>query len=303
MARIRLLGFPRDPLVLILLPSNSPAKLPAWQPVRMFIHWSFKGSVLHLQTRLVVNEQINWCSWGSCFSLLSWLLTSSLCHSQGFRTETYWYYLAVFWLLENCRGCHCETKPETSLCWMHSSRQLQWTHPRTWASSSERRGRRCSRPQSWDSPAACGGPWRSRYHTAASGCVQRKLQQVDVLRSKLQPLELPRQSRDLAETVASGEESTQEQVLWTCGLWGPLSRAIHSSRTALLKSTPTGAVLQELQPVRRSHIGAVHKEQMPWQVLHTGAREKCEEVLTIKKTCCRLAAIPIPHPNAHKGRR
>lgn len=59
MAGIRLLGFPRDIFVLMMLPSNSPAKLPVWQPVRMFIHWCFKDSVLHLQTRLVVNEQIN----------------------------------------------------------------------------------------------------------------------------------------------------------------------------------------------------------------------------------------------------
>lgn len=57
MAGIRLLGFPRD--TLMMLPSNSPAKLPVWQPVRMFIHWCFKGSVLHLQTRLAINEQIN----------------------------------------------------------------------------------------------------------------------------------------------------------------------------------------------------------------------------------------------------
>lgn len=59
MEGIRLLGFPRDTFVLMMLVSNSPAKLPLWQSVRMFIHWCFKGSVPHLQTRLVVNEEIN----------------------------------------------------------------------------------------------------------------------------------------------------------------------------------------------------------------------------------------------------
>ena len=102
---------------LTMLPSNSPAKLPVWQPVRMLIHWCFKGPVLHLQTRLDVNEQTNRCSWGSGFCLLSWLLTSSPRHSQGFRIEVYWDYLARFWQQGGCRGCIYEKKPGTALCW------------------------------------------------------------------------------------------------------------------------------------------------------------------------------------------
>lgn len=100
----------------------------------------------------------------------------------------------------------------------------------------------------------------------------------------LQPLG----SRDLAETVGSGEKSTQEQVFWICGgsiLQQSIPEGLHS-----LERTHSGAILQELQPVGRSHTGAVH----------TGAREKCEEVLTMKTTCCGLTASPIPHPNAHR---
>lgn len=110
----------------------------------------------------------------------------------------------------------------------------------------------------------------------------------------LQPL----RSRDLAETVGSGEKSTQEQVFWICGgsiLEQSIPEGLHS-----LERTHSGAILQELQPVGQSHTGAVHKEMVPWQALHTGARQKCEEVLTMKTTCCGLTASPIPHLNAHR---
>lgn len=93
----------------------------------------------------------------------------------------------------------------------------------------------------------------------------------------------PLGSRDPAETVGSGEKSTQEQVFWICGgsiLQESIPEGLHS-----LERTHSGAIFQELQPVGKSH---------------TGARENCEEVLTMKTIYCGLTASPIPHPNAHR---
>lgn len=121
-----------------------------------------------------------------------------------------------FWQLEDCRCCLCET----SMCSRHSSSQLQWTHHRTQLSSPERRG-------------AAPGP--------RAGDPLQPVEDHHGAGTTLQPLETPCCSRwmcsegscrlwrtEIWKKLASGQEYTQEQVFWICGLWGPHTRAIHS---------------------------------------------------------------------------
>ncbi|KAK4830027.1 LOW QUALITY PROTEIN: hypothetical protein QYF61_008365 [Mycteria americana] len=81
------------------------------------------------------------------------------------------------------------------------------------------------------------------------------VQQVDMHRRKLKPMDSPHQSKPLAE------------------LW-PVERSPHRSRGPALeqcipeglypmKRTHTGAILEELQPMGRTHVGAVHEGLSP----------------------------------------
>jgi len=141
-----------------------------------------------------------------------------------------------------------------------------------------RKGRRCSRRWSRDSPAAhgedhgeavcppaaCGGPWWSRDSPADYGGPTSE--QVDAPEGGCGPVESPRWSRLLPGPVDLWREKPRlEQVCWQ-DLWprgGPKLK--HSVPEGLhpMGMTRAGAVHEELQPVGRTHVGEFRGELSP----------------------------------------
>ena len=66
----------------------------------------------------------------------------------------------------------------------------------------------------------------------------------------------------------------------------------------LMEGTHTTAVLEELQPMGRTHVVQFMKDSILWEGPHAGKEEECEEEGAAETTCDELTATPIPHPPA-----
>ena len=97
------------------------------------------------------------------------------------------------------------------------------------------------------------GPTRSRSPRCSPPVEEPPLQQVDVAwRRRLRPMESPRRSRPRAGAAARGQEPMQEQ-----GVWGELPPS--RGGPVLEQFAPGGW----MDPVVRSHVGAVLEELLP----------------------------------------
>lgn len=122
-----------------------------------------------------------------------------------------------------------------------------------------KRGRRCPRCWSRNSPAACED-WGD------AGCFPVAYRRQRWSRYPPAAVEGPHWSR----LIYPGGPHKRKVSHWNCGPLGTLTGAVHSWRTLLPERTHSRAVVGEWHPVGRACVGEVHEE------LHSMGESPCQ---------------------------